>query len=164
MCNVPQGFHVNMSFCLTLKQECHHFDEIFIIGCTGSCHYDNCHCSQWWKFHQNYNIPASVYSSGKLLKCVYLNKSPNVDFSEEIIANEMGAEISHPDPCCLSACDVLLFYSVFILEKSMLLHKVVLLILDMDPPLYNAIKGIDIFFNLCDMANYFKIHFILETY
>ena len=123
--------------------------------------------SFWWNFHHwlhwklsfwqlpvqpvtkissNYNIPASVYSSGKLLKCAYLNKSPNVDFSAETITNEVGAYRSHSDPCCLSACDVLLFYSVFILEKSMFLHKVVLLILGMYPAL----------------NDYLKIHFILE--
>ena len=43
-----------------LKRKCHNFDEIFIIGCTGSCHFDNFQCSQWWKFHQNYDISVSV--------------------------------------------------------------------------------------------------------
>ena len=43
-----------------LKWKCHHFDEILIIGCTGSCHFDNFQCSQWWKFHQNNNISLSV--------------------------------------------------------------------------------------------------------
>ena len=31
-----------------------HFDAIFITGCTGSCHFDNFQCSQWWKFHRNW--------------------------------------------------------------------------------------------------------------
>ena len=44
----------------TLKRKCRHFDEILIIGCTGSCHFDNFQCSQWWKFHQNEDISASV--------------------------------------------------------------------------------------------------------
>ena len=41
----------------SLKRKCHHFDEILITGCTGSCHFDNC---QWWKFHQNADISISV--------------------------------------------------------------------------------------------------------
>ena len=45
---------------LTLKRQCRHFDEILIIGCTGSCHFDNFQCSQWWKFHQNEDISVSV--------------------------------------------------------------------------------------------------------
>ena len=44
----------------TLKRKCRHFDEIFITGCTGSCHFDNFQCSQWWKFHQNEDISVSV--------------------------------------------------------------------------------------------------------
>ena len=48
------GFH-------TLKRKCRHFDEILITGCTGSCHFDNFKCSQWWKFHQNEDISVSVY-------------------------------------------------------------------------------------------------------
>ena len=47
---------------VTLKRKCRHFDEIFITGCTGSCHFDNFQCSQWWKFHQNEDISVSVYS------------------------------------------------------------------------------------------------------
>ena len=43
-----------------LKRKCRHFDEILIIGCTGSCHFDNFQCSQWWKFHQNEDISVSV--------------------------------------------------------------------------------------------------------
>ena len=44
----------------TLKRKCRHFDEIFITGCTVSCHFDNFQCSQWWKFHQNEDISVSV--------------------------------------------------------------------------------------------------------
>ena len=44
----------------TLKRKCCHFDEILITGCTGSCHFDNFQCSQWWKFHQNEDIFVSV--------------------------------------------------------------------------------------------------------
>ena len=59
--------------CTMLKRKCHYFDEIFIIGCTGSCCFFVCfffwgggctgRCQsdnlqllmyQWWKFHQNY--------------------------------------------------------------------------------------------------------------
>ena len=42
--------------CLPLKQKCCNFDEIFITGCTESCHFDNFLCSHWWEFHQNDNI------------------------------------------------------------------------------------------------------------
>ena len=45
---------------MSLKRKCRHFDEIFITGCTGSCHFDNFQCSQWWKFHQNEDISVSV--------------------------------------------------------------------------------------------------------
>ena len=44
----------------SLKRKCR-FDEIFITGCTESCHNDNFQCSQWWKFHQNDNISISVF-------------------------------------------------------------------------------------------------------
>ena len=37
-----------------------HLNEIFISGCTWSCHFDNFQCSQWWKFCQN-NISVSVH-------------------------------------------------------------------------------------------------------
>ena len=43
-----------------LKRKCRPFDKILIIGCTGSCYFDNFQCSQWWKFHQNDNISVSV--------------------------------------------------------------------------------------------------------
>ena len=39
------------------------FDEISITGCTGSCHFDNFQCSQWWKFHQNDDISVSMYAT-----------------------------------------------------------------------------------------------------
>ena len=44
------------------ERKCRHFDEILITGCTGSCHFDNFQCSQWWKFHQNEDISVSVYT------------------------------------------------------------------------------------------------------
>ena len=44
----------------SLKRKCRHFDEILITGCTGSCHFDNFQCNQWWKFHQNEDISVSV--------------------------------------------------------------------------------------------------------
>ena len=40
----------------SLKRKCIHFDEIFIAGCSESCQYENCQCSQWWKFRQNDDI------------------------------------------------------------------------------------------------------------
>ena len=46
---------------LTLKRKCSHFDEIFITGCTESCHFDNFRCSQWWRFRQNEDISVSVH-------------------------------------------------------------------------------------------------------
>ena len=46
----------------TLKRACRHFDKIYIYGCTGKCHYNNFHCSQWRKFRQNDKISVSVYA------------------------------------------------------------------------------------------------------
>ena len=43
------------------ESKCPHFDWIFIIGCTGSCHFDNFQCSQWWKFNQNDNFQCSQW-------------------------------------------------------------------------------------------------------
>ena len=37
-----------------------HYDEICVIGCTGSCHCDNFQCIQWWKFQQNYKTSVSL--------------------------------------------------------------------------------------------------------
>ena len=42
-------------------QKCHYFDEIFIIGGTGSCQNDNFQCCHWWKFRQNDDIFVSVW-------------------------------------------------------------------------------------------------------
>ena len=50
----------SVSLSSSLKRKCRHFDEILITGCTGSCHFDNFQCSQWWKFHQNEDISVSV--------------------------------------------------------------------------------------------------------
>ena len=52
---------------ITLKRKCHHFDEIFITGCTESCQNDNFQCSQWRKFRQNDDISVSVYVIEELL-------------------------------------------------------------------------------------------------
>ena len=55
------GLVWNTSFLLFyLKRKCHHFDEIFITACIGSCQNDNFQCSQWWKYHQNDDIFVSV--------------------------------------------------------------------------------------------------------
>ena len=45
-----------------MKQKWYHFEKILITGCTGSYHFDNFHCSQWWKINQN-----DIYSSVHLL-------------------------------------------------------------------------------------------------
>ena len=37
-----------------------HFDELFVIGCTESCHFDNFRFSQWRKFCQN-DVSISAY-------------------------------------------------------------------------------------------------------
>ena len=47
----------------SLKWECYHFDEIFIIGCTGSCYSNIFQYSQWWKFHQT-DIATAVVVIG----------------------------------------------------------------------------------------------------
>ena len=41
---------------VTLKRKCRHFDEIFVTGCTGRCHFDNVQCCPWLKFRQNVNV------------------------------------------------------------------------------------------------------------
>ena len=50
--------------CTCIDIECHYFDEIFIIGCTGSCQNDNFQCRHWRKFLQNVNIYISVWTLG----------------------------------------------------------------------------------------------------
>ena len=50
--------------CTCIDIECHYFDEIFIIGCTGSCQNDNFQCRHWRKFLQNVNISISVWTLG----------------------------------------------------------------------------------------------------
>ena len=47
----------------SLEQKCLHLNEIFITGYTGSCHFNNLQCSQWWQFHQNEDIFVSVMTS-----------------------------------------------------------------------------------------------------
>ena len=44
----------NFYSALTLKRKCHRF-EIFVIGCTESCHFDNFRCSQWRKIRRRNN-------------------------------------------------------------------------------------------------------------
>ena len=45
---------------IALKRKCCHIDEIVITGCTGSCHFNNFRCSQWWKFRQYDDFSVSV--------------------------------------------------------------------------------------------------------
>ena len=52
---------VNSTVCFTADIKIHQRStftetEIFITGCTRSCHFGNFQCSQWWTFHQNYEI------------------------------------------------------------------------------------------------------------
>ena len=44
-----------------LKRKYCHFDEIVVIGCTGSCNFDNFWCSQWRQFRQNCDVFISVH-------------------------------------------------------------------------------------------------------
>ena len=44
------------------KRKCHHFDYIFITGCTGNYHFYNFQCSQWLRLYQNEDISVSVAS------------------------------------------------------------------------------------------------------
>ena len=53
----------------TLKRKCRHFDEIFITGCSESCHFDNFQCSssKWRHFRfsagpLNDKRPVGLYS------------------------------------------------------------------------------------------------------
>ena len=54
---------VNYILDYSQKRKCHHFDEIFITGCTESCQNDNFQCRQWRKFRQNDDISVSVFIS-----------------------------------------------------------------------------------------------------
>ena len=62
-----------------LKQKCCHFDEIFITDCTGSCHFDNFQCSQWWKFCQNEDISVSVPNGCCPSMCLSVCMSVQID-------------------------------------------------------------------------------------
>ena len=44
----------------SLKRKCRHFDQIFFIGRTKSCYFDNFQCDQRWNIHQNEGISISV--------------------------------------------------------------------------------------------------------
>ena len=55
------GWHTALQL-PSLKLKCCHFDEIFIISCTGSCYLENVRSSVWRKFHQN-DISVSVRKS-----------------------------------------------------------------------------------------------------
>ena len=55
----PNKYTMHSRILTTLKWKCHHFDEIFIMGCTGSCYFDNLQC-QWCEFHQHEDITVSV--------------------------------------------------------------------------------------------------------
>ena len=46
----------------SLKQKIYQSDGIFVTSSIKSCHSDNSHCSQWWKFHQN-DISISVFTN-----------------------------------------------------------------------------------------------------
>ena len=70
-CIVIDDQNTSLITITTLKRKCRHFDEIFITGCTGSCHFDNFQCSQWWKFHQNEDISVSVNACIWLYMIVY---------------------------------------------------------------------------------------------
>ena len=54
----------------TLKRKCCYFDEIFITGCTESCHFDNFQCSKWWRFRQNDDISVSVTVEQTIVRLV----------------------------------------------------------------------------------------------
>ena len=76
---------------LPLKRKCRHFDEIFITGCTGSCHFDNFQCSQWWKFHQNEDISVSVTRNNCVIDtgCIrakMTNTNSRIEISQNIIS------------------------------------------------------------------------------
>ena len=45
---------------MKLKRKFCHLEGIFINGCTGSCHFGNFWCNQWWKLRQNDNISGSM--------------------------------------------------------------------------------------------------------
>ena len=51
-----------------LKWKCH-FDEIFVTGCTESCHIDNFRCSQWRKFRQNDSFVSVTDTQTHISEC-----------------------------------------------------------------------------------------------
>ena len=57
--------HFNQHHFPTLRQKYRHFDESFINGCSGNCHFDTYQCSKWRKFRHKENIPVSVLAKLK---------------------------------------------------------------------------------------------------
>ena len=75
---------------VSLKGKCCHFDEIVIVGCTGSCQKDNFQCRQWWKFCRNDDISISLYTSQEscisILCCdLMLCTSPFYPYSSRLL-------------------------------------------------------------------------------
>ena len=71
-----------------LKRKYHHFDEIYVTGCTESCHFDNFQCSQWWKFHQmnamSHQMPCDI---SRLQWCNTLRSRQNGRYFPDDILN-----------------------------------------------------------------------------
>ena len=83
----------------SLKRKWRHFDGILITGCTGSCHFDNFQCSQWWKFHQNEDISVSVFNRLTLLAWLECSRG-----LVEITASLLIAGVSHLPKYVLFRC------------------------------------------------------------
>ena len=70
----------------TLKRKCRHIDEIVIIDCTGSCHFDNFQCSRWWQFYQNEHISVTVY-----LHLRYFHEETNPGITTDDLPNSLDS-------------------------------------------------------------------------
>ena len=82
----------------TLKLKCRHIDDILIIVCTASCHFQNFHCSQWLKFHQNVNIFVSVNNT----TWIHIDINSWLP-SHSIWRHRSGSTLAQIVVCCLAA-------------------------------------------------------------
>ena len=61
---------------------------IFITDCTGSCHFDNVQCCQWWKFYKKittfsfrWMCPSCGFSTANFLMSLAVHITEHVEFS-----------------------------------------------------------------------------------
>ena len=73
---------------LTCSPKCKcHFDENFVTGCTGTCHFDNLRCSQWSQYLHNGVISVSLHAENRWHLCsprVRVHCLGKLKFSHEV--------------------------------------------------------------------------------